>query len=380
MLHDFVQSRREELISRTRAKVSARASPSTSTGELQHGVPLFLTQLSETLRLETTAAPFSPTAIAAGAASHGRELLAEGYSISQVVHDYADVCQAITGLAVEQGVTISPEEFHTLNRCLDTAIAEAVTEYGRVKEEAALRKDLRHRGAIAHDLRNFVQTALLSFQVLKADKGGASGGSAGVLGRSLVHIRDLADGIVSEVRLAASARRHDRVSLLAFVDEIAVAAQLHAQCRDIQLTVEPVDAALAIDVDTQLLASAVMNLVHNAFQYTHAHGRVTIRAHAEHGRAFIDVEDECGGLRQGATEQAVPFGDRRRRERAGLGLGLSISRRAVTANGGEIHTRDLPGKGCIFTIELPLATPAAAWARAAASSRDTGVTRRGSVP
>jgi len=360
MLHDFVQSNREELISRTRAKVSARPSPSASTDEMEHGVPLFLAQLSETLRLEVTATPFSPTAIGAGAARHGRELLAKGYSISQVVHDYADVCQAITELAVEQGATISPEEFHTLNRCLDTAIAEAVTEYGRLKEEASSRHDLQHRGQIAHELRNFVQTALLSFRVLDAGKVAASGSSGGVLGRSLVNIRDLVDSIVSEVRLAATARRHDRVSLLLFVDEIAVAAGLHAQYRDIRLTVEPVDPALAIDVDTQLLASAVMNLVHNAFQYTHAHGQVTIRAHAEHGRAFIDVEDECGGLGQGDTEQARPFGDRRGSGRSGLGLGLCISRKAVTANGGELHTRDLPGKGCIFSIDLPLAASAAA--------------------
>jgi len=103
-----------------------------------------------------------------------------------------------------------------------------------------------------------------------------------------------------------------------------------------------------------------MNLVHNAFQYTHAHGEVTIRAHAEHGRAFIDVEDECGGLGKGHTEQARPYGDRRGSGRSGLGLGLSISRRAVTANGGELHTRDLPGKGCIFSVELPLAAAATA--------------------
>lgn len=360
MLHDFVRSNREELISRTSAKASARPSPAASTGDLENGVSLFLAQLSETLRLEVTATPFPPAAIGAGAARHGRELLAGGHSISEVVHDYADVCQAITELAVERGATIRPEEFHTLGRCLDIAIAEAVSEYGRLDQEAISRRDLQHRGQIAHELRNLVQTALLSFKVLEARMVGASGGSRGVLGRSLANIRDLADAIVSEVRLAAAARRHERVSLLAFVDEIADAAMLHAQYRDIQLTVEPVDPAIAIDADTQLLASAVMNLVRNAFQYTHAHGRVTIRAHADHGRASIDVEDECGGLGQGATDRTPPFGDRRGSGRPGLGLGLSVSRSAVTANGGEIHTRDLPGKGCIFTVELPLAAPAAA--------------------
>ncbi|BDG04765.1 sensor histidine kinase [Anaeromyxobacter oryzae] len=350
MLNVFISSNREELMAR--AQAAASPSPSVSTGELEACVRLFLAQLSETLRLEMTATPFPPTAIGAGAARHGRELLAQGASVSRLVHDYADVCQAITELAAERGATISPEEFHTLNRCLDTALAEAVAEYGRLKEEASSHHDLEHRGRIAHELRNFVQTALLSFQVVKGGKPGASASAVAVLGRSLIDIRDLLDSLVSEVRLAADARRHERVSLLAFFDELAAAAELHAQCRGIRFTVEPVDPTLAIDVDPQLLASAVMNLLRNAFRYTRASGRVVIRGRGEHGRVFIEVEDECGGLGRVSS--------RRGSDRAGLGLGLSIIRKAVTANGGEVHTVDLPGKGCIFGIELPLASAAAA--------------------
>ena len=359
MLHDFIHSNREELISRTRAKVSARPWPPSSPDELENGVPLFLTQLSETLRLETSEAPFSPTAIGFSAAKHGRDLLGMGYTITQVVHDYGDVCQAITELAVERRAAISPEEFHTLNRCLDTAIAQAVTEYARLKEEATSHDDVEHRGRIAHELRNLVQTALLSFQVVKAGKVGAGGSTGAVLGRSLVDIRDLADSIISEVRLAATTRRRDRVSVLVFIDEVAVAANLHAEYRDIELTVEPVDRTLAIDVDPQLLASALMNLLHNAFKYTRAHGHVTIRTRAGKGRVSIEVEDECGGLGQHDTDLFRPFGDRRGSDRSGLGLGLAISRKAVTASGGEVHARDLPGKGCIFTIDLPLASAVA---------------------
>jgi hypothetical protein len=54
-----------------------------------------------------------------------------GYTVSQAVHDYGDICQAITELALEQKAPITVKEFHTLNRCLDTAIAEAVTEQAR---------------------------------------------------------------------------------------------------------------------------------------------------------------------------------------------------------------------------------------------------------
>jgi signal transduction histidine kinase len=49
----------------------------------------------------------------------------------------------------------------------------------------------------------------------------------------------------------------------------------------------------------------------------------------------------------------LPF-TQRSDDRSGVGLGLSISRRAVHAIGGTLAVRDVPGTGCIFTINLPL--------------------------
>jgi hypothetical protein len=198
MLHEFVSSNRSQLMSHPSAKGSASPCPSTPPGEPESGVPLFLTQVAETLRLERTAMPFSPTAIGEGAASHARELLAQGFTVARVVHDYGAAWLAITELAVAAKATLSAEELSTVARCLHTAIAEGVTEYERLKEEAAARRELDLRGQLAHDLRNLVQTALLSFKVLETGKAGPSSESAGrVLGRSLAGIRDLTEGIVS---------------------------------------------------------------------------------------------------------------------------------------------------------------------------------------
>ena len=72
------------------------------------------------------------------AALHGRDLLQEGFTIEQVIRDYGDVCQAVTQLAAETGVSISASEFHTFNRCLDDAIAAAVTEYSQQNSQIAL--------------------------------------------------------------------------------------------------------------------------------------------------------------------------------------------------------------------------------------------------
>jgi len=130
VLHSFIELNRDELVARASEKASSRPFESRQPREIEYGVPLFLTQLVETLRRENTGSPFPPNEIGSSAAKHGRELLGMGFTVAQVVHDYGDICQAITELAIERDAAISAEDFHTLNRCLDTAIAEAVTECG----------------------------------------------------------------------------------------------------------------------------------------------------------------------------------------------------------------------------------------------------------
>jgi signal transduction histidine kinase len=358
VLHHFIELNRDELVARTRGKVALRPFESREPREIEFGVPLFLSQLSETLRREKTGSPFPPNAIGSAAAKHGQELLGMGFTVAQVVHDYGDICQAITELAIERNAPISAEDFHTLNRCLDTAIAEAVTEYGRLQHEADGREEVLRLGRLTHELRNQVHTALLALEALHSGAVGIGGSTGAVLTRSVVGLRDLIDTALADVRLEAGLHHRGPVSLRVFVDEIALAAQMHADSRKVELVVESVDPALVINVDPQLLTSALMNLLHNAFKYTHLPGRVVLRTRNEPGRILIEVEDECGGLPE--TKDAFrPFGDRRSGDRSGLGLGLSISRRAVVANGGEIRALSLPGKGCIFTIDLPAMESAA---------------------
>jgi signal transduction histidine kinase len=284
MLHEFITSYRDPIIARTREKLTDRPWPLASTSELEHGVPLFLTQLSETLRLETTLTPFSQKTLEASATNHGRELRALGFNISQVVHDYGDICQAITEVAVEQHVPITTEEFHTLNRCLDTAIAEAVTEHARITAESRSTEEVERSGQLAHEIRDILNTALLAFHTLKRGTVAINGSTGTVLGRSLMSLRDLVDNTLSDVRMAANIQRRERVPVADFLSEIVIAGNLHAENRAVQLSIDPVDSRLAVFADPQLLASAVMNLLSNAFKFTHAGGHVLLRTLHEDGR------------------------------------------------------------------------------------------------
>jgi signal transduction histidine kinase len=355
VLYEFITMHRTAIVARTTDRIRGRPWPSVSGREIEHGVPLFLTQLSETLRLEATAAPFSSDAIGSSAARHGAELLVAGFTVAQVVHDYGDICQAITEIAVEQHAPITVEEFHTLNRCLDTAIAEAVMEHARLTAQKRSDDEVQRLGQAAHELRDLLNGALLAFHALKRGTVAINGNTGAVLGRSLASLRNLVDRTLSEVRLVAGTQRRERLSVTALVDEIAATGVLHSEYRGIRFATATVDPALAIDGDPQLLTSAVMNLLHNAFKNTPAGGAVTLRAHAQGERLIIEVQDECGGIPASKKDLFQAFGDRRGTDRSGLGLGLSIARNAVRAHGGDIHIRNMPGTGCVFAIDVPLA-------------------------
>lgn len=98
-----------------------------------------------------------------------------------------------------------------------------------------------------------------------------------------------------------------------------------------------------------------LNRVYNAFKNTPSGGHVVLRVRADEGRLLIETEDECGGIPPSKGDLFQVFGDRQDSDRSGLGLGLSIARKAVRAHGGEIHIRNMRGKGCVFAIDVRLA-------------------------
>jgi hypothetical protein len=180
-LYEFIGANRDEIIRRCKAKVATRwTAPPTET-KIDHGVPLFLNQLSEELHHKSSQAhEISKTAI-----QHGHDLLLQGFTVSQVVHDYGDVCQSITDLAEELTAPISTADFRTLNRCLDDAIAGAVTEHAHAQ-------DVSREGKAA-ELRVLLDLAITAFGVVQTGAVGVTGRTGDLVLRSLLDTRALLD-------------------------------------------------------------------------------------------------------------------------------------------------------------------------------------------
>jgi len=351
MLHEFVAGNREELIRRCRAKVETRSISPPTSAELEFGVPRFLDQLVDALRNHLS----SNSEISRSAERHGHDLQLQGFTVSQVVHDYGDVCQSITDLALQLNAPISVEDFRTLNRCLDDAIASAVTEYGRGHQsllDANAACDDERLGFLEHEIRNLVGTA---FELLRTGTVGVGGSTGGVLQRSLSALRDLINRSLGERRMRHDIRDRTQFGIGEFIAELAPAAALEARARGVVLNVVEGDPGARVDADRAILAATVGNLLQNAFKFTGPGTTVTLRSRAASDRVLIEVEDECGGLPDGNANLLFQPFEQRGADRTGFGLGLAISRWGAEANSGRIYARDLPDHGCIFIVDLPRA-------------------------
>jgi hypothetical protein len=350
MLRDFLAANGPELIQRCRAKVAQRRAPRATPEELEHGIPLFLAQLTGMLPREDDGATrvqrFSAVAEAQiddGAARHGKELLRHDFTIEQVVHDYGDLCQAIMELATEQNASITVNEFRILNSKLDNAIAGAVSEYvlqhGLVKTHEGDLATNERLAVLAHELRNLLNTTILAISAIKRGSVGFGGATAAALDRSLIAMGGLIDRTLAEVRLDDAATSLTEVIEIApFISEVQIAAALLASSKGCDLTISAIEPGIYVEADRHILAAAVSNLLQNAFKYTRRDTQVLLTARAEAGHVFIDVADECGGISL---------------DRSAAGSDLAITRKGVEANGGTLSAIAIPGRGCIFTIDLP---------------------------
>ena len=369
-MHSFLINNRDELIARCKLKVAQRTCRAVTEKQLVHGVPMFIDQLTRTLATEENGQPdisfhlsgpagedaMKLSEIGVIATAHGDKLLVLGYSVDQVVHDYRDLCQAITDLAFEQNKPFAVDEFRTLNRCLDNAMAYSVTEFSFQREtrQAELHfADERQRlGFLSHELRNALGTAAHAVHALEVSCMPVAGAVGAVLKRSLSTLELLIGNSLAKACGETQLQRQT-FPVAAFIAEAADAGRLDARYQGCIVHVNDVDPLLALRANRELLHAALANLLHNAFKFTAPNTVVTLSAHAFGESVLIDVADHCGGLTpHGSANMFIPFMPNEI-DRAGSGLGLSIARQSVEADSGTLTVRNVPGTGCVFTINLP---------------------------
>jgi signal transduction histidine kinase len=254
-------------------------------------------------------------------------------------------------MASEREQIFSPHEYQLLNRSIDEAIATAITSFEGTRS-AEQRDRAEHLGFVVHEIRNAVGNASMAFELIRRGKAGTEGRTADVLHRALSRIANLVAESLAEARLMGAPAQREWMRL---PDLFSQLLEDYPPQRGIRIQVD-VSEDLCIDVDQRLLASALGNLLQNAFKFTRDNETIILRALSTNGTVAIEVEDRCGGLPTAEPDDLFRAFVQGTADRRGTGLGLAIARRAVEAHGGTLTVRNLSGIGCVFAILMPRTT------------------------
>ncbi len=353
LLADLISGRRDEVIRRWGNLVEGSIVPEgIPTVELVDHLPTFLSELVEALR----SSALDPSAASPGltAAGHGEQRLRLGFSLDSVIREYGALRQAIADLTRDTGTPVSVRDSELLFNAIINGIANAVSKYSHQRDVELHRQHNEHVAFLAHELRNPLGTALNAFEILEHTKLISRDHRAGgAMFRALFQMRDLVDQALNVARFASGVElRLEPTSITKLLDGTIAMVSPEAEAKHVAMHLQT-EREVTLEIDPRLIRSALSNLIRNAIKFTPEGGAVDVRNRVVDGYVTIEVEDSCGGLPPGKVEEAFAPFVRLDSKRDGFGLGLAITKQAVDAHAGHLRVQNLPGKGCIFAIELP---------------------------
>jgi K+-sensing histidine kinase KdpD len=370
MLGDFITSNRENLIAlcTQRAERRTGAGAIDSGTEFEFGTRHFLAALPAAMgaaKASAFARDGSDEARSLGlanidsiAARHGMEMLALGAPLDWVVHEYGDVCQAITQLAQRCKAVIPTRDFEALNWCLDNAMASAVSEYAHQRELLASREssETLHEclGRLADELRIPLAAAAGAVSALRADGPDASHAKVPDLEQNLGALREVIDRSLALIRLRSGMTAcPETVAMIDLVSELSPWGLMEAQANGCRLVIAPVSAQLAVYADRALLVSSLRRLIAAACRSSAQARTIALRVLGSDSRVFAEVHDERSDERRKRAKLPARQIEKRGTSRSAPDPELTLVERGVQDNGGRLRMRDLPGNGRVYTIDFP---------------------------
>jgi signal transduction histidine kinase len=362
-LHEVLVSRRSEVMSRWKTQVQGTLAPESMPHvELIDHLPKFVGEIIAALRRDAGLSSLVPSPEdSATAAGHGAQRLRLGFSLDAVVREYGALRDAIVSVGSESVAGVELHEVDVVFDCIVTGIAHAVSEYAVQRDAELIRQANEHFAFIAHELRNPLSSAAMAFEALKI--GGHLPKDARpvhALERGLTRTSELINQTLQIARISSGVElRRQATTLEHLLADAELDALSEAQSRGVEVRLA-IEKNEPVEVDVRLVRSAVGNLLRNGVKYTSSGSTVELRGRVSGRRMVIEIEDCCGGLPPGKVEEAFAPFVRLDTQQSGFGLGLAIAKQAVDAHGGSIRVQNLPGKGCMFVLELPIGREAAA--------------------
>jgi signal transduction histidine kinase len=355
-LSSLLADRRVEILERWTQRIRwEHADKELSRGELWDQLPHFFDEVLEALR--ALGGLRENDTVAAGdtaSVEHGTQRLRVGFDLAEVIREYEILTECILDEvnAVEGAITV--EQFRRVLSLVNAGRVDAVSAYVERRNEDIARAHSQHVAFVAHELRGPLMTALMAVQQLRQNVPQNNEWALGMLSRSLAALRDLINKVLTTERLDGRVQlTREPLDLRALLDQVVTENRLSAEQRHVELIVNAPNP-LPFSGDRRLLRSALENVLNNGIKFTREGSTITVRGKVQDGVVVIEVEDACGGLPNGDTAVLFKPFVQRGEDRTGFGLGLAIVKQAMEVHGGRVAVKDLPGTGCVFSLELPV--------------------------
>jgi hypothetical protein len=355
-LSEFIEQRREIIANRwVDILLSESASEALSRDEVRNSMIEFLQDVADGLRDEA-ARPWKtkrPGEATAQAKHHGQQRFRLGYNLDALIREYATLRDVLYEVMTAEDFHPQSSESHALSRFLIEGIANAATQYAQERDTEVRNQAAQHMGFLAHELRNPLQSASLRLEIVERRGDVPTPADLARVRRAIKEVCERLDNEIANVRLKGSPTIERQPMVLnPILEALAEDAGPDGNGKDVQVLVEA-EPAVTLDGDRRLLHSVLSNLVRNAVKFSQPGSAVRVRAKTSDERVVVEVEDACGGLPEGSVEKMFDPFVQLGKDRSGFGLGLAIAKQAAELHGGGLRVHDLPGRGCVFVLDLP---------------------------
>src|SRR5256885_200032 len=257
LLHQLMADHRDELLALAKDRISRQRPASPDLDAVRDAnLPAFL---------EAVLASIRSVGLESGEAGSGNVTPVPGepirFDIDELVHEYGSLCYSAMEIARRKGASIPLREHQALNQSLDDCIARTLMEWEQVKRQDGEEHAAQRLGFVAHELRNALHTAAISFQAIRSGRIPVQGLTGDVVERSHLRLRSMVERLLTQVRLGAKMRgRQEHLQIAQLLQETIAFVSADAADKGIQLSVDP-GGALEVVGDRTLIVSALTNLV-----------------------------------------------------------------------------------------------------------------------
>ncbi len=182
--------------------------------------------------------------------------------------------------------------------------------------------------------------------------------SISVITRRTQMLARLVDDIMSILEVERRELTQESVDLAQLIRTSLADFQPAAQRAGLTLSADIAPDLPAVPGDMIALRRALDNLVGNAFKFTRAGGRITVRLSRSEATARLEVVDTGIGISSEHLgrifERFYQVDGSPTRKYGGVGLGLALVKGIIEAHGGQIAVASEVGVGTTFIIVLPI--------------------------